>query len=88
MAVLIYNCCQDRRKRLEQIKVNKLLISRLEKNWAKVMGDEDVDELSLMPEEWKSGLVPVHSEAGEVLNTKLKTWQKKSRPCQAHVLLR
>ena len=72
----IHRCCQDRRNRLEKIKLHNLLLSRLQKNWSTVLGDEYVDGLSLMPEEWKSGIVLVHSETGKMLNTKLKYMAK------------
>ena len=82
LAVLIYNWCQDRRKKLEKIKTKNLLLSRLKENWSTVLRDESVDGLSLMPEEWKSSIVPVHSETGEMLNTKLKYMAKQIQGSQ------
>ena len=69
----IYNRYEHWHRKLERAKKHKLLYSRLQKNWSKLLTAEEVDGLSRMPEKWQSGIVPVRSETGAALSAHLQS---------------
>ena len=74
--IFIYRWCERRRRSLKAKREKQIQLARLEKNWSELLDSEWVDQLSHMPEEWKSGIVPVRSETGAKLNKQLQYIQK------------
>ena len=63
------------KRRLRQKRKQKattLLKARLMKNWSALLSSDYVNDLSYMPEEWKSGIVPCRSKAGQNLKSDLQ----------------
>ena len=71
LAFFIFKWVQRRRNKLKKEETKRLLLVRLNKNWSTVLKAKLVDGLSLMPDEWKSAIVPVHSETGKALKKQL-----------------
>ena len=71
-----YRSCERWRRKLEKAREKQHLLARLKKNWSELLDSEWVDDLSKMPEEWKSGIVPVRSETGAALNKQLQSIAK------------
>jgi len=65
-------CLRQRKEKKEKQKAKALLHSRLLKNWSALLSSPWVDDLSHMPEEWKSGIVPCRSPAGRALKHEMQ----------------
>ena len=69
--VLVISCLckwwKQRKAKERKSKAKALLHDRLLKNWSALLSSANVDGLSHMPEEWKSGIVPCRSEIGRGL---------------------
>ena len=68
---------ENRQQILKELKAKRLLRERLVKNWTELLKSDWVGGLSHMPEDWKSGIVPVRSKTGEALNMQLQKLAKK-----------
>ena len=75
VAVPGFLCALKWRERIRKLesrqKSTAMLKVRLLKNWSSLLSSGRVGELSHMPEEWKSGIVPVRSTIGQSLNAYL-----------------
>lgn len=76
-AVFLRRLCLHKRREMQKQQEKDEQISRLKENWKSLQHKPGVGNLSCMPKEWKTSIVPIYSVEGEELHERLTHMAKK-----------